>query len=250
MSQGTSPTRTRRKPDVAYARLVEVAAERGLTLLTLEWRGLKSYYEFRCASGHDVTRIGTVAMRGTITCLECEQMRVQDRFRELPSERGLVCHEGTYLGQTARQHFTCRSGHEWTTEARKILDGHGCPRCAKNELAAELLHSDGLERLHDAATERGGRCLTDTYNHGVEAVLAERLEALLTVGELPDLKQLQHEFAPSQAQCPDVAVDMSTAALYDRLIGEEVVSSGSRPLNSAQGARKRASNASFMINSL
>lgn len=58
MSQGTSPTRTRRKPDVAYARLVEVAAERGLTLLTLEWRGLKSYYEFRCESGHDFTRVG------------------------------------------------------------------------------------------------------------------------------------------------------------------------------------------------
>ncbi|WJN78176.1 hypothetical protein OH687_15205 [Burkholderia anthina] len=163
MSQGTSPTRTRRKPDVAYARLVEIAAERGHTLLTLEWRGLKSYYEFRCESGHDFTRIGTVAMRGTITCLQCEQVRVQHRFQELLSERGLVCHEGTYLGQTARQHFTCRSGHEWTTEARKILDGHGCPRCAKIELAACLLHSDGLERLHEAAAERGGRCLTDTY---------------------------------------------------------------------------------------
>ncbi len=93
MSQDASSTRTRRKPDVAYARLVEIAAERGLTLLTKEWVELKSYYEFRCASGHDVTRIGTVAMRGTITCLQCEHVRVQFLFQELLSERGIVCHE-------------------------------------------------------------------------------------------------------------------------------------------------------------
>lgn len=58
-------------------------------------------------------------------------------------------------------------------------------------------------------------------NHGVEAVLAGRLEALLAVGELPDLEQLQNEFAPRQPQCPDVAVDMPTAALYDTLLDEE-----------------------------
>ncbi|WP_175795648.1 hypothetical protein [Burkholderia multivorans] len=80
-SQDASSTRTRRKPDVAYARLVEIAAERGLTLLTKEWVGLKSYYEFRCASGHDVTRIGTVAMRGTITCL------LRTRARAVPLSR-------------------------------------------------------------------------------------------------------------------------------------------------------------------
>lgn len=155
--------RTYRKPDEALSRLLKMAGERGLQLLTTDWCGLKSYYEFRCASGHHFTRIGTVAMRGTITCLECEQSRVQHRFQQLLSERSIACREGTYLGQTVRQHFTCRAGHEWVTEARKILDGHGCPRCAKVELAACLRHSDGLERLHKAATERGGRCLTDAY---------------------------------------------------------------------------------------
>ena len=52
----------------AYARLVEAAAKRERTLLTLEWRGVKPYYEFRRESGHDFTRVGAVAMRGTITC--------------------------------------------------------------------------------------------------------------------------------------------------------------------------------------
>jgi hypothetical protein len=59
-------------------------------------------------------------------------------------------------------------------------------------------------------------------HHGVEAVLAERLDALLAAGELPDLERLRHEFAPRQAQCPDVVVNMPPAAMYDTLLGEEV----------------------------
>jgi hypothetical protein len=59
-------------------------------------------------------------------------------------------------------------------------------------------------------------------SHGVEAVLAERLEALLAAAELPELEQLRREFAPRQAQCPDVAVDMPPAALYDTLLDEGV----------------------------
>ena len=61
---------------------------------------------------------------------------MQRRFQELLSERGIVCHEGTYLGQAARNASPVRLD---MNEARKILEGHGCPRCAKNELAAGLL---------------------------------------------------------------------------------------------------------------
>ena len=52
-------------------------------------------------------------------------------------------------------------------------------------------------------------------HHGVEAVLAERLDALLEACELPDLKQLHDEFAPRQALCPEVVVEMPSVAVYD-----------------------------------
>ncbi|MGU7776404.1 IS21 family transposase [Burkholderia sp. MR1-5-21] len=58
---------------------------------------------------------------------------------------------------------------------------------------------------------------------GVEAVLAARLEALLTEGRLPDLKALREELAPRQADCPVVNVDMPSASCYDALLGEEVL---------------------------
>lgn len=60
-------------------------------------------------------------------------------------------------------------------------------------------------------------------NHGVEAQLALRLEALLELGELPDLKALFDELAPRQAECPVVVVEMPSAALYDTLLDEKVL---------------------------
>jgi hypothetical protein len=57
---------------------------------------------------------------------------------------------------------------------------------------------------------------------GIEAVLAQRLEALLVVGELPELKGLREEFAPRQGALPQVRVEIPAASSYDALLGEEV----------------------------
>ncbi|SMG61201.1 hypothetical protein SAMN06265784_12022 [Paraburkholderia susongensis] len=56
--------------------------------------------------------------------------------------------------------------------------------------------------------------------HGVEAVLAERLDTLFEAGELPDLKQLRDEFAPRQTLCPEVVVQMPPVSVYDELLDE------------------------------
>jgi hypothetical protein len=53
---------------------------------------------------------------------------------------------------------------------------------------------------------------------GVEAVLAGRLDALRTAGELPNLKQLREEFAPRQVALPAVTVEIPAASSYDALL--------------------------------
>lgn len=55
-------------------------------------------------------------------------------------------------------------------------------------------------------------------HHGIEALLADRLDALLAAGKLPDLKQLRDEFAPRQALCPEMAVKMPSVAVCDNLL--------------------------------
>ena len=60
-------------------------------------------------------------------------------------------------------------------------------------------------------------------NYGVEAELAQRLEVLLERGELPDLEALFAQFAPRQAKCTIVLVEMPDASIYDALLHEEVL---------------------------
>ena len=56
---------------------------------------------------------------------------------------------------------------------------------------------------------------------GVEGALAERLEALLVTGVLPDVKRLREEFAPRKTELPQVTVEIPAASIYDALLPSE-----------------------------
>ena len=53
---------------------------------------------------------------------------------------------------------------------------------------------------------------------GVEAALAQRLDALLAAGVLPDVKRLLEEFVPREAEVPVVTVQIPPASRYDALL--------------------------------
>jgi hypothetical protein len=53
---------------------------------------------------------------------------------------------------------------------------------------------------------------------GIEGVLAERLDALLVAGVLPDVKRLREEFAPRKTEVPQVTVEIPPASRYDALL--------------------------------
>jgi hypothetical protein len=53
---------------------------------------------------------------------------------------------------------------------------------------------------------------------GVEGALAERLEALLAAGALPDLQQLRAEFAPRQPELPQITIEIPAPSVYDALL--------------------------------
>ncbi|ACC76315.1 hypothetical protein Bphy_7330 (plasmid) [Paraburkholderia phymatum STM815] len=148
----------------ALRHTAEVANAAGLTLLATEWVGAKANYRFRCRHGHEFERRASVVTRGSTTCRMCARAAVRQRFLDLLAQRHLVCLEGEYLGSTVRQHFRCGQGHRWDTEARKILEGSGCPACADERSAVMQTDANGLDRLRQAAAEHGGRCLADVYS--------------------------------------------------------------------------------------
>jgi len=53
---------------------------------------------------------------------------------------------------------------------------------------------------------------------GIEGVLAERLDARLLAGELPDVKRLREEFAPRRVELPQTTVLLPSASRYDALL--------------------------------
>jgi hypothetical protein len=53
---------------------------------------------------------------------------------------------------------------------------------------------------------------------GIEGVLAERLEALLLAGELPDVQRLRAEFVPRTTQLPQITIEIPAASIYDALL--------------------------------
>ena len=53
---------------------------------------------------------------------------------------------------------------------------------------------------------------------GHEAQLADELEQLIELGQLPDLEALTALLAPPRGEVPDVAVALPTLAGYDELI--------------------------------
>jgi hypothetical protein len=53
---------------------------------------------------------------------------------------------------------------------------------------------------------------------GVEGVLAQRLEALLAAGELPEVKRLREEYAQRQTALPPIRVEVPAVSVYDALL--------------------------------
>lgn len=84
------------------------------------------------------------------------------------------------------------------------------------------------ERLAEKLTQRQAcqsmvGLLELAAKDGIEAVLAQRLDALLVAGELPNLKGLREEFAPCHPELPQVAVKIPAASSYDALLLGEAV---------------------------
>lgn len=153
-----------RSAEEAFRHTAEVAKAAGLTLLATQWAGAKANYLFQCRKGHEFERRASVVTRGSTSCELCARAAVRQRFLELLAKRSLACLEGDYLGANIRHHFECEQGHCWDTEGRKILEGSGCPACARARTAELNTDANGLERLQQAAGANGGRCRTEVYS--------------------------------------------------------------------------------------
>lgn len=154
-------------PD-GLARLHAQAEKLGGVCLSTEYPEAADRYQFRCAEGHEWSAISASVLAGR-WCRKCaggeHAERLTDpaglaRLQEVARQRGGECLSEEYTVQGAFYAFRCDQGHTWKARGTGILKGQWCARCAAN--ARKL----SIELAHQIAQERGGRCLSDTYETG------------------------------------------------------------------------------------
>jgi hypothetical protein len=82
-------------------------------------------------------------------------------LNEIAESRGGVCLTQSYLGSQELHRWRCANGHEWNAAPNNIKFGTWCPICRAAERGSRLKYS--LEEIKAIAVERGGECLSTTY---------------------------------------------------------------------------------------
>lgn len=179
-----------------------------------------------------VTRCGTFTVRGVL--YSAPSRLISHRLKVRVYGDRLDCYlSGALVHSTARTTSTSK-GRGRAIDYRHFIDSLKRKPQAfrglafRDDLFPREAYRRAWERLDRDMTPRNA-CKTMVGlldlagNHGVEAQLAERLDTLLALGNLPDLEKLFNEFAPREAECPVVVVEMPDASLYDTLLDEEVL---------------------------
>ena len=179
-----------------------------------------------------VTRCGTFTVRGVL--YSAPSRLISHRLKVRVYSDRLDCYlSGALVHSTARTTSTSK-GRGRAIDYRHFIDSLKRKPQAfrglafRDDLFPREAYRRTWERLDRDMTPRNA-CKTMVGlldlagNHGVEAQLAGRLDTLLDLDELPDLGKLFDEFAPREAECPVVVVEMPDASLYDMLLDEEVL---------------------------
>jgi hypothetical protein len=85
-----------------------------------------------------------------------------ERLQQAAKAKG-VCLSETCEGSKGYHRFRCDKGHEWRTRGALVLRGGWCLACADQDKSERLLLPDGLKRLQEVATAKGGVCLSEAY---------------------------------------------------------------------------------------
>ncbi len=150
-----------RSPQLRAAYLADLQSRsrvHGGQCLEDECIDLTSPMRFKCAAGHQWTTQGRIIRTGSW----CPVCAGRARVSHAQLQRRARAHGGELLSEAVPNTQTplrwrCAEGHEWVTQASRILYGSWCPRCAGRTLLGDL---------QEFARERGGLCLSRGYVNG------------------------------------------------------------------------------------
>jgi hypothetical protein len=83
-----------------------------------------------------------------------------DDMKRFATNLGGVCLSEEYTNSDTKLKWRCKNGHEWGALPLSVKKGHWCPVCSGHKIL-------DLEKLKRVANDRGGKCLSKSYegNH-------------------------------------------------------------------------------------
>jgi|SRR5579862_670395 len=87
-------------------------------------------------------------------------------LQRVAARKGGQCLSLEYVNSSKLLKWRCIVGHEWEARAASIRAGGWCPACAHNQRLK-------LEEMQEIARERGGRCLSTSYENGCTPLMWE-----------------------------------------------------------------------------
>lgn len=178
-----------------------------------------------------VTRCGTFTVRGILYSAPSRLIGHRLKVR-LYSDR-LDCYLGGAMVLSLSRGTRLPKGRGRMLDYRHFIDAlKRKPQAFKGLAFRDALfpreaYRQTWEQLAEKLTSRQAcHCMVGLLElaakDGIEALLAQRLEALLGSGQLPDLKALREEFAPRQSELPTVRVEIPPVRSYDGLLDQAV----------------------------
>lgn len=142
-----------------------LAEQRGGRCLSSTYVNALTPLRWRCSRGHEWDAAPNNVKNAGSWCPTCagNQLGTLESMVELAQERGGACLSTEYVNSLKKLEWRCGDGHIWKAAPNKIVSGQWCPTCRRREAHESL--KIGLGPMYKAAEERGGQCLSTTYEN-------------------------------------------------------------------------------------
>ncbi len=154
----------------------QIAAQHGGKCLSETYINNRTKLLWQCAEGHRWERIPKIIKQGR-WCPECANKQSTETRRRLgisemqqiAEEHGGKCLSKTYINGRTKLLWKCAKGHQWDARPENVKRGIWCLQCAGKAKGT-------LEEMQQIATQRGGKCLSESYVHALVKLLWECAE--------------------------------------------------------------------------
>lgn len=155
----------RKVPILTIDGMKKMAEELGGKCLSETYTNSVTKLKWECEEGHIWEATPTQLRQKGTWCPTCAQRNFgkyqqydMGFIKKLAEDRGGKCLSDVCASAYEKLSWQCEKGHIWETAPINIVNGSWCAHCAGK-------HKYSIEKMHEIASERGGKCLSATYKN-------------------------------------------------------------------------------------